>query len=896
MPGANMGMAGFSQPDAQNLNMAGRPSGNFGSGMPLLNAPAYDNLTPKGKPKDYKEGGQGVKFDTFHGTHDKLKALLFLQQFDVAFAGGNFTEASKIREAATLLKTNALQWWIALLNQGVVPSTWVQFKQTFAPAWITNTFEVDVMTAWNQLSAINCESLEEYNAKFWDALLPVSSFKMVTLAEQIEKYCYGLPKGIKKYCTKTRVMNMAQLMENAEVADDLIQGKPDEDGFKTRCKEPQGRQFSAKGNVTSRLSVPPFKKKPFAGKGHFAPNAHKGNLLDKDDKSDRKGKKPKPSARLVPDLFASSFHPQTDWQSEIANSVVLDLLKSYISDQKTQWERYLPLVEFAYNNTIHSSTRKAPFEIVEGAMKVPSFLSTKDKIFEADEYTRDLDTAFAKVRETLQKSQERQKKAADRHRRDLKLKENDWVLLRFEKARLRKKKGKERLYPKLSMRYYGPFQITERINDVSFRLRLPDTWKIHNAFHVSLLKPFRGNVLDEGEPDEQPKVEENEEILVPEHILAHKDTKMKVSGSEDGNVYFYDFTRPKHPCANKLQGHGAPVISVAWNYGENLLASSDCEGMVIVWKRASPPTSAQRENFCELHGVRIKTRNTHGTGCTLASAIAAEMAKGAEVLASVQAAKHYIQEALQFSKTMRIGKGPQGPLNHLFALPKHTEKSQHHVFKPSDLRLYAVTDSSMNRRWQHSTAEAVKFAIEGGATMVQLRELEAEPGDFFKEAVSCLEAAREHGVPLVINDRLDIAMALGADGVHLGQSDLPVHEARLLLGPDKIIGASCKTPEQAQKAYQDGANYVGCGGVYATTTKKNNKTIGLEGLRAVCEGSADCPVVAIGGINASNVEEVLRSRLANLHGVAVVSALFDKPDVVKETHKLGGIISKFFEL
>ncbi|MCO5588554.1 hypothetical protein L7F22_042511 [Adiantum nelumboides] len=197
-------------------------------------------------------------------------------------------------------------------------------------------------------------------------------------------------------------------------------------------------------------------------------------------------------------LFSSSFHPQTDGQSEIANSVVLDLLKSYISDQKTQWERYLPLVEFAYNNTIHSSTGKAPFEIVEGAMKVPPFLSTKDKIFEANEYTRDLDTAFVKVRETLQKSQERQKKAANRHRRDLKLKENDWVLLRFEKARLQKKKEKKRLYPKLSMRYYGPFQITERINDVSFRLRLPDTWRIHNAFHVSLLKPFRGDVPDEG--------------------------------------------------------------------------------------------------------------------------------------------------------------------------------------------------------------------------------------------------------------------------------------------------------------------------------------------------------------------------------------------------------------
>ncbi|MCO5550114.1 hypothetical protein L7F22_003594 [Adiantum nelumboides] len=203
--------------------------------------------------------------------------------------------------------------------------------------------------------------------------------------------------------------------------------------------------------------------------------------------------------------FSSSFHPQTDGQSEIANSVVLDLLKFYISDQKTQWERYLPLVEFAYNNTIHSLTGKAPFEIVEGAMKVPPFLSTKDKIFEADEYTRDLDTAFAKVRETLQKSQERQKKAADCHRRDLKLKENDWVLLRFEKACLRKKKGKERFFPKLSMRYYGPFQITERINDVSFRLRLPDTWKIHNAFHVSLLNLFEVMCLMMGSLMSNPK-------------------------------------------------------------------------------------------------------------------------------------------------------------------------------------------------------------------------------------------------------------------------------------------------------------------------------------------------------------------------------------------------------
>ncbi|MCO5589100.1 hypothetical protein L7F22_043066 [Adiantum nelumboides] len=165
----------------------------------------------QGKPKDYEEGGQAVKFDTFHGTHDKLKALLFLLQFDAAFAGGNFTESSKIRKAATFLKT----------------------KVDFIVEPGCGTFNM------GPVQTMNCESLEEYNAKVWDALLPVSFFKIVPLAEQIDKYCYGLPKGIKTYCTKTSVMNMAELMEKAKVADDLIQGKPDEVGLKTRRKEPQ---------------------------------------------------------------------------------------------------------------------------------------------------------------------------------------------------------------------------------------------------------------------------------------------------------------------------------------------------------------------------------------------------------------------------------------------------------------------------------------------------------------------------------------------------------------------------------------------------------------------------------------------------------------------------------
>ncbi|MCO5573307.1 hypothetical protein L7F22_027076 [Adiantum nelumboides] len=240
------------------------------------------------------------------------------------------------------------------VQPGVVPSTWVQFKQIFAPAWITNTFEVDAMIVWNQLSAVNCESLEEYNAKFWDALLPVSSFKMVTLAEQIEKYCCGLPKGIKKYCMKTSVMNMAQLMENAEVADDLIQGKPDEDGFKTCRKEPQGKQFSAKGNVTSRLTVPPFKKKPFAGNRPFntenRPNAEnqrfrppfsgqrqgfKRHFTGKTIE-ERKALRDAKKCYIYEGHFANECPQRNSLNKD--NKCQLRTLRSWLSNQRIAWE------------------------------------------------------------------------------------------------------------------------------------------------------------------------------------------------------------------------------------------------------------------------------------------------------------------------------------------------------------------------------------------------------------------------------------------------------------------------------------------------------------------------------------------------------------------------------
>lgn len=165
------------------------------------------------------------------------------------------------------------------------------------------------------------------------------------------------------------------------------------------------------------------------------------------------------------------------------------------------------------------------------------------------------------------------------------------------------------------------------------------------------------------------------------------------------------------------------------------------------------------------------------------------------------------------------------------------------------------------------------------------REKDLETRNFLEAAKGCLEICRYHGVPLLINDRIDIALACDADGVHVGQSDMPVHVARSLLGPEKIIGVSCKTPEQAHQAWADGADYIGCGGVYPTNTKANNPTLGLNGLKTVCLASK-LPVVAIGGIGVSNARAVMELGVENLKGIAVVSALFDRECVLTETQKL----------
>lgn len=185
-----------------------------------------------------------------------------------------------------------------------------------------------------------------------------------------------------------------------------------------------------------------------------------------------------------------------------------------------------------------------------------------------------------------------------------------------------------------------------------------------------------------------------------------------------------------------------------------------------------------------------------------------------------------------------------------------------------DYSLYLVTDRALSRG--RATAEIVREAVAGGATCVQLREKHGSSREFLEEAQAVQAVLRGTGVPLIINDRVDIALAIGAEGVHLGQQDLPIAAARRLGPPGWLIGISAESLEDAVRAEEEGADYIGVSPVFATPTKADTAPpLGLEGLRAI-RTAVKIPLVAIGGMHAGNARDVIR---AGADGLAVVSAI-----------------------
>lgn len=210
--------------------------------------------------------------------------------------------------------------------------------------------------------------------------------------------------------------------------------------------------------------------------------------------------------------------------------------------------------------------------------------------------------------------------------------------------------------------------------------------------------------------------------------------------------------------------------------------------------------------------------------------------------------------------------------------------------KKEDLLLYAVTDRSWLRG--ETLYAQVEKALKGGATFIQLREKELNEEAFYQEAVELKKLCHQYKVPFVINDNVEIAKKMDADGVHVGQSDMAACDVRKILGEDKILGVSAQTVEQALLAEQMGADYLGVGAVFPTGTKTDAVEVDAETLKAIC-AAVKIPVIAIGGIKADNLSELSGSGIC---GIAVVSAIFAAEDITETTKELKEKTLKMIEV
>ena len=198
----------------------------------------------------------------------------------------------------------------------------------------------------------------------------------------------------------------------------------------------------------------------------------------------------------------------------------------------------------------------------------------------------------------------------------------------------------------------------------------------------------------------------------------------------------------------------------------------------------------------------------------------------------------------------------------------------------SYMKLYLVSD----RHWlkDHTLAQDVEQAVQSGVTFVQIREKDMELEKFIQEASSIKKVCQRYQIPFVVNDSVEVVKAVDADGIHVGQHDMCAKDVRAILGEDKIVGVSAQTVEDALKAQEQGADYLGVGAVFTTNTKDDADDVSFETLKAICE-AVDIPVIAIGGITADNLHLLKGS---GIDGVAVVSAIMAHKDISKAVQTL----------
>lgn len=295
----------------------------------------------------------------------------------------------------------------------------------------------------------------------------------------------------------------------------------------------------------------------------------------------------------------------------------------------------------------------------------------------------------------------------------------------------------------------------------------------------------------------------------------------------------------------------------------------------------------------ELTAETIDTPNTHGTGCTLSSAIAALLARGCGLEDAVRQAKEYLTEALKAGADVHVGHG-HGPVCHFYAdrvmrlCGYKVVRYDLKTLKPKDLETASRLQFITHFTDKYSYYDSAMMALEGGCQWIQLRMKDACEDEIERVARLILPECRRMGAVFVIDDHVELALRVGADGVHLGKNDMPVDEARRLAGDGFIIGGTANTFEDVQRLAAQGADYIGCGPFRFTTTKKNlAPMLGLEGYKRILsqmkEHGIGLPLVAIGGITSDDIPQLMA---AGVSGIALSGSVLRAEQPVEEMRKV----------
>lgn len=285
------------------------------------------------------------------------------------------------------------------------------------------------------------------------------------------------------------------------------------------------------------------------------------------------------------------------------------------------------------------------------------------------------------------------------------------------------------------------------------------------------------------------------------------------------------------------------------------------------------------------HTASVDTRNTHGTGCTLSSAIASLLGRGEIMESAVGHAVEYLHGAICNGQNINQGKG-HGPVYH--NLMYKSADDMHAVKRLDGVVLQFISHSND----RHSYVEGIELALKGGCRWVQLRMKDTSDEDFIATAKLVRKMCSEYKATFIVDDRVVLVKTVGADGVHLGKNDMPVDEARKILGSEYIIGGTANTIDDVERLYLAGADYLGCGPFRFTTTKKNlSPMLGTEGYKKITDGmrqrGISLPIVAIGGILPQDVHVIMSTGVS---GIAVSGAVLNADDPAEEMREFKKLV------